>query len=114
MLILGLDTATVQVSCAVGGHEGVLAATQSSRARRHAETLVPAIEFTCRQARIALKDVSVVAVGALPKAFVRIATRQYHVHDRGWEIPSSAPGSSQDFASASPLPRPWPTRCGCR
>lgn len=32
MLILGIDTATVQVSCAVGGHEGVLASTLSARA----------------------------------------------------------------------------------
>ena len=50
MLILGIDTATAQVSVAVGGHEGVLAQTSSIRARQHAETLTPAIEFTCRQA----------------------------------------------------------------
>ena len=41
MLILGIDTATVQVSVAVGGHEGVLASTQSCRGRQHAETLTP-------------------------------------------------------------------------
>jgi tRNA A37 threonylcarbamoyladenosine modification protein TsaB len=46
MLIVGIDTATMQVSVAVGGHEGVLAATQSSRGRQHAEVLTPAIEFT--------------------------------------------------------------------
>lgn len=84
MLILGLDTATVQVSCAVGGHEGVLAATQSSRAKRHAETLVPAIEFTCRQARIELKDVSVVAVDLGPGLFtglrVGVATAKAMAH----------------------------------
>ena len=69
MLILGIDTATAQVSVAVGGHEGVLASTQSVRGRQHAETLVPAIEFTCRQARIELSEISVVAVDLGPGLF---------------------------------------------
>ncbi|MCC5952915.1 MAG: tRNA (adenosine(37)-N6)-threonylcarbamoyltransferase complex dimerization subunit type 1 TsaB [Acidimicrobiia bacterium] len=69
MLILGIDTATAQVSCAVGGHEGVLASTHSIRARQHAETLTPAIEFTCRQARIDLNEISVVAVDLGPGLF---------------------------------------------
>jgi tRNA threonylcarbamoyladenosine biosynthesis protein TsaB len=69
MLILGIDTATAQVSVAVGGHEGVLAATQSVRGRQHAETLVPAIEFTCKQARIELAEISVVAVDLGPGLF---------------------------------------------
>ena len=69
MLIVGIDTATVQVSVAVGGHEGVLAATQSSRGRQHAEVLTPAIEFTCKQARIELSEISVVAVDLGPGLF---------------------------------------------
>jgi len=66
VLILGIDTATPQVSVAVGGHEGVLASTQSLRGRQHAEVLTPAIEFTCRQARIELSEISVVAVDLGP------------------------------------------------
>jgi tRNA threonylcarbamoyladenosine biosynthesis protein TsaB len=66
MLILGIDTATVQVSCAVGGHEGVLASTLSARGKRHAETLTPAVQFACQQARIELTEVSVVAVDLGP------------------------------------------------
>lgn len=66
MLILGIDTATPQVSVAVGGHEGVLACTQSVRGRQHAEVLTPAIEFTCRQARVELSEISVVAVDLGP------------------------------------------------
>ena len=54
LLILGIETSTVQVGCAIGGHEGVLAQAQSARGKRHAETLTPAIEFICRQARIDL------------------------------------------------------------
>ena len=69
MLILGIDTATQQVGCAIGGHEGVLASAHSSRGKRHAETLTPAIEFICRQARIGLSEVSVVAVDLGPGLF---------------------------------------------
>jgi len=69
MLICGIDTATAQVSVAVGGHEGVLASTQSLRGRQHAEVLTPAIEFTCRQARIELSEISVVAIDLGPGLF---------------------------------------------
>jgi tRNA threonylcarbamoyladenosine biosynthesis protein TsaB len=69
VLILGIDTATPQVSVAVGGHEGVLASTQSSRGKQHAEMLTPAIEFTCRQARIELSEISVVAADLGPGLF---------------------------------------------
>ena len=66
MLILGIDTATAQVSCAIGGHEGVLASTRSARGKRHAESLTPAVQFTCQQARIELSEISVVAVDLGP------------------------------------------------
>ena len=69
MLIAGIDTATAQVSVAVGGHEGVLASTQSCRGRQHAEILTPSIEFTCKQARIELSEISVVAVDLGPGLF---------------------------------------------
>jgi tRNA threonylcarbamoyladenosine biosynthesis protein TsaB len=48
----GISTSTQQVGCAIGGHEGVLASVQSARGRRHAETLVPAIDVLRRQADI--------------------------------------------------------------
>ena len=69
MLILGVTTATQQVGCAIGGHEGVLAAVQSSRGKRHAETLTPAIDFVCRQARVELTDIGCVAVDVGPGLF---------------------------------------------
>jgi tRNA threonylcarbamoyladenosine biosynthesis protein TsaB len=84
VLILGIDTATVQVSCAVGGHEGVLASTLSSRGKRHAESLTPAIQFACRQARIELSEISVVAVDLGPGLFtglrVGVATAKAMAH----------------------------------
>lgn len=66
MLILGIESATSQVGCAIGGHEGVLASAHSARARRHAETLAPQIDFVRRQARIELSEISVVAVDLGP------------------------------------------------
>jgi tRNA threonylcarbamoyladenosine biosynthesis protein TsaB len=84
MLILGIETATMQVGCALGVHEGVLAQFEVTRGRRHAETLVPAIEFLCRQADIRLDEVGVVAVDIGPGLFtgmrVGIATAKAIAH----------------------------------
>jgi tRNA threonylcarbamoyladenosine biosynthesis protein TsaB len=66
VIILGIDTATDRVSCAIGGAEGVLAELQVTRGRRHTETLVPAIQFACERAGFTLKEVSVVAVDIGP------------------------------------------------
>ena len=69
MLILGITTSTAQVGCAIGGHEGVLGSISSARGRRHAETLIPAIEFLCRQTRVELADIGAVAVDLGPGLF---------------------------------------------
>ena len=69
MLILGIETATQQVSVAIGGHEGVLGMFEVSRGRRHAETLVPAIEFVCRQADVQIAEFGAIAVDIGPGMF---------------------------------------------
>jgi tRNA threonylcarbamoyladenosine biosynthesis protein TsaB len=69
MLILGIETATQQVSVAIGGHEGVLGMFEVCRGRRHAETLTPAIQFVCRQADIELAEIGVIAVDIGPGLF---------------------------------------------
>jgi tRNA threonylcarbamoyladenosine biosynthesis protein TsaB len=69
VLILGIETATEQVSVAIGGHEGVLGLFEVCRGRRHAETLTPAIDFLCRQADIELSEISVIAVDVGPGLF---------------------------------------------
>lgn len=69
MLILGIESATPQVGCAIGGHEGVLASAHSSRGKRHAEMLTPQVDFVRRQARIELHEISVVAVDIGPGLF---------------------------------------------
>ena len=66
MIILGIESATSQVGCAIGGHEGVLASVHSSRGKRHAENLTPQIEFVLEQARISMDEISVVAVDVGP------------------------------------------------
>lgn len=66
MLILGVETSTSQVSCAIGGHEGVLAASQVKRRQRHAEVLVPMISDLCRTADVSLSEIGVIAVGTGP------------------------------------------------
>jgi tRNA threonylcarbamoyladenosine biosynthesis protein TsaB len=84
MIILGIETATNQVGCALGGYEGVLASFHSAKKRRHAETLAPAIEFVCAQARIEMKEISAVAVDIGPGLFtgmrVGVATGKAMAH----------------------------------
>ena len=69
MLILGIETATQQVGCAIGGHEGVRASFHAAHKRRHVETLVPAIDFVSRQADVALSEISAVCVDVGPGLF---------------------------------------------
>lgn len=69
MLILGIETATTQVSVALGGHEGVLGLFEVCRGRRHAETVVPAIEFVCARADIELTELGAIAVDVGPGLF---------------------------------------------
>jgi tRNA threonylcarbamoyladenosine biosynthesis protein TsaB len=69
VLILGIETATPQISVALGGHEGVIGLVEIARGRRHAETLVPAIEFLTAQTGITLEEISVIAVDIGPGLF---------------------------------------------
>ena len=84
MLILGITTSTMQVGCAIGGHEGVLASVHTSRAKRHAESLAPSIDFLRHQARVDLHEIGCVAVDVGPGLFtglrVGIATGKAIAH----------------------------------
>jgi tRNA threonylcarbamoyladenosine biosynthesis protein TsaB len=86
VLILGITTSTAQVGCALGGHEGVLGAVHSSRGKRHAETLTPAVEFLLRQARVEVGHIGAVAVDLGPGLFtglrVGIAAAKALAHAR--------------------------------
>jgi tRNA threonylcarbamoyladenosine biosynthesis protein TsaB len=69
VLILGIETATERVGCAIGGHEGVLALFEATRGRRHAESLAPAIRFVCQQADVELSELGAIAVDVGPGLF---------------------------------------------
>jgi tRNA threonylcarbamoyladenosine biosynthesis protein TsaB len=69
MLVLGIDTATDQVGCALGDQDGVLASFRVRAPRRHAETLAPALRFVLDQAGTSLDKVAVVAVDVGPGLF---------------------------------------------
>jgi tRNA threonylcarbamoyladenosine biosynthesis protein TsaB len=66
VIVLGIETATHQVGCALGGVEGLLGSFHAAHGRRHAEVLVPAIEFVCASVEMELRQVSVVAVDVGP------------------------------------------------
>jgi tRNA threonylcarbamoyladenosine biosynthesis protein TsaB len=69
MIVLGIESATQQIGCALGGHEGALASFHAARGRRHAEVLAPAIEFICAQVQISLPEVGAIAVDVGPGLF---------------------------------------------
>ena len=69
MLILGIDTASAQVGCALGGVAGILASVELNGGQRHAEQLVPAVQFACRAGGVELSEVGAVAVDVGPGLF---------------------------------------------
>ncbi len=69
MLILGIESATSSVGCAIGGPDGVIASVHTSRPRYHAESLAPQIASVVEQAGISIGDVGVVAVDVGPGLF---------------------------------------------
>jgi tRNA threonylcarbamoyladenosine biosynthesis protein TsaB len=69
VIVLGIDTATPQVGCALGGAGGPLASFHAALGRRHAETLTPALAFVCQQAGVALGEIGAIAVDIGPGLF---------------------------------------------
>jgi tRNA threonylcarbamoyladenosine biosynthesis protein TsaB len=69
VLILGIDTATDQVSCALGDQDGVVAQQQLRAPRRHAEALAPQLASLSDQAGLPLAKVGAVAIDIGPGLF---------------------------------------------
>lgn len=69
MLILAIETATERVSVALGGHDGVVALAEVNRGRRHAENLMPAVDFVFRTAGVERAEIDAVAVDVGPGLF---------------------------------------------
>ena len=69
MHLLGIETSTMQASVAIGTEDGVVAEATLAVPRRHAEFLVPAIEFCLHEAGLEPGHLAGVAVGLGPGLF---------------------------------------------
>ena len=72
MIVLGLESATIEVGVALHDESGPLAALVARPGRRHVETLHPAIEAVCAAASVSLCDVGAVAVDIGPGRYTGI------------------------------------------
>ena len=90
MLILGIETATDRVGCAIADSSGVRAAIGVTRPRHHAELLAPQVQTLCRQAGVTLRDVTAVAVDTGPGLYtglrVGVTTARTMAHALGVEV----------------------------
>lgn len=68
-MLLAIDTSTSAVTAALADAEKVVARTSTIDARRHTEILAPAIDAMMRDAGVAPRDLSRVAVGVGPGPF---------------------------------------------
>ena len=65
-IILGIESATSRVGCAIGTPLGILAARESSKPRQHAESLVPQIAEILDEAALSFTDIDALAVDVGP------------------------------------------------
>ena len=66
MIVLGIESATESVGVALAASDGVLASVEVARGRRHAESIVPCVQFVCERADIELSEVGAIAVDVGP------------------------------------------------
>lgn len=87
VIVLGIETSTTTSSVCIGDDGGTIAAAELTRAQKHAEFLLPAVEFCLTQAGLGMDDVAGVAVGLGPGLYtgmrVGLATAQSLAHARG-------------------------------
>ena len=69
MIVLGIESATESVGVSLASSDGVLASVEISRGRRHAESIVPCVQFVCERAEIELAEVGAIAVDVGPGLF---------------------------------------------
>jgi tRNA threonylcarbamoyladenosine biosynthesis protein TsaB len=69
MLILAIETATQSVGVALANEQGVVAHLEVRQGRRHAETVVPAVEQLLAHAEASMADITRIAVDVGPGLF---------------------------------------------
>jgi len=69
VIILGIESATSTAGVAIGTPDGVIVATEVMRGPRHAEILIPSVQFACAQSGIGLDEIDAIAVDIGPGLF---------------------------------------------
>jgi tRNA threonylcarbamoyladenosine biosynthesis protein TsaB len=69
MLLLGVETSTVQASVAIGSEQGIVGSCTISRGATPGEFLLSAVEFLMHQSGLTYRNLSAVAVGLGPGLF---------------------------------------------
>lgn len=91
MLVAAIETATFSVGVAVGRRDGtVLGEVTLAQGRRHAESLVPSLDFLLALLGATVADIGLVAVDSGPGLFtglrVGVATAKALAHARGIRV----------------------------
>lgn len=99
-MILGIETATDRVGVALGERDSVVALVEIDRGRRHAEMLMPAVEFACREADVSLPEIGAVAVDVGPGLFtgMRVGIATAKALARALNVPTVGVGSLELLA----------------
>ena len=89
MLVLGIDSATPQVSVAIGDAGEVLGEVRLRSGQRHAEQLAPAIRYLSEELGVRLDQLAAVAVGLGPGLFtgLRVGVTTAKVMAQALRIP---------------------------
>ncbi|HEY4727772.1 MAG TPA: tRNA (adenosine(37)-N6)-threonylcarbamoyltransferase complex dimerization subunit type 1 TsaB [Actinomycetes bacterium] len=92
MLVLAMDTATPVTGVAVGSEAGTLAEVAVRHERRHAEVLVPAVQWVLAQAEVDPAALAGVAVGTGPGLFtgLRVGVSTAKALAQAWGLPMVA------------------------
>jgi tRNA threonylcarbamoyladenosine biosynthesis protein TsaB len=89
-VILAIDTATPQVSIAIGDRGRVLGEVSLHGGRRHAEQLAPAIRYLCGELDVSLSQLAAIAVDVGPGLFtgLRVGVTTAKVMAQALRVPT--------------------------
>lgn len=100
-LVLAVESATDAAGVALADQDGLLAAVQVGRGRRHTESIAPAIQAVCRSGGVAVGDIDAVAVDVGPGLFtgLRVGIATAKGLATGLGVPMVAVGSLELLAA---------------
>jgi tRNA threonylcarbamoyladenosine biosynthesis protein TsaB len=102
-MFAAIETATDSGSIALGSGSGLVGEVMIGVRTRHADVLLPALDFLLRTARLARRDISGIVVGAGPGSFtgVRVAAATARGLAHGLDVPLYAYSSLAVLAVAA-------------